>query len=283
MNRIFDSARRTLGLPRVKYRKREVSFKIKAMGLTGMQVTGFQREDISNAVSDMVKIWHKADSLKVVLMISASKGIQIKDQKGNPLFTYKIHNVANCTVDYTDPEIFLFIAKQLDNTIVCHAFYCNDQFQAEAICLSMSNAFHKAFEAWLEHKKTPSSHVSESNGHKDGAFLSDDETNSQSDTGRNDNKGALKYGAPAKRNAENGRRPSTLSEGSTFSFGSQADEAFTTLLSVAEEEDDDSRSLSKPSLLQRNSYDWGAAEKNEKVLSLLDGEEIVWEDEMCHC
>ena len=283
MNRIFDGAFRTLGINRVRYKKRDVCFKIKAMGLTGIQVNGIGKEDASNAVSEMVKIWHKADSLKVVLTISASKGIQIKDQKGKPLFTYKIHNVANCTVDYTDPEIFLFIAKQLDNTIVCHAFYCNDQFQAEAICLSMSNAFHKAFEAWLEHKKTPSSHVSESNGHKDGAFLSDDETNSQSDTGRNDNKGASKYGAPARRNSENSRRPSTLSEGSTFSFGSQADEAFTTLLSVSEEEDDDSRSHSKPSLLQRNSYDWGAAEKNEKVLSLLDGEEIVWEDEMCHC
>ena len=251
------------------------------MGLTGIQVNGIHKDDAHNAVSELVTIWRKVDSLKVVLMISASKGIRIKDQKGNQLFSYKIHNVANCTVDDTNPEIFLFIAKQSDNKTVCHAFYCTDQFQAEAMCLSMSNAFHKAFEAWMEQKKAPPcNQLTETNGHKDDPFLSDDDTSSHLPDGRKKDKGASKQYVPAKRNAENGRRPSTLSEGSTFSFGSQADEAFTTLLSVTEEEDDDLRLHSKPSLLRRNSHDWGAAEKNERVLSLIDGEDIVWEEDM---
>ena len=278
MDRIFEGACRKLGLKRVQYKKREVCFKIKAMGLTGKPVDGIGRESANCAVDELVKIWHKEDSLNVVLIISASKGLRIKDKKGNELFSYKIYNVANCTVDKENPEVFLFIARQRDNTNSCHAFYCSDKFQAEAICLSMSNAFHKAFEAWVKRNGMPPTSADgavEAHEHNGNDVFSDDAIKKQQLGEIDKELSASKCVAPAKRNFENGRRPSTLSEGSTFSFSSQADEAFSTLLSVTEEEED----LSNVALLRKDSYDWDAAEDNQKVLSLIEGEDIVWEQD----
>lgn len=271
MNRIFEGACRRLGLNRVQYRKREVCFKIKAMGLKGEQVSDVDRESAKSAVDEMTHHWQTGDSLHVVLIISASKGIRVKDKRGNELLSYKIYNVANCAVDKDRPEVFLFIARQIDKTNNCHAFYCNDKYQAEAICLSMFSAFQKAFETWMKRNRLRTAEEFDNqnangsdrpSGAVAGLFA-------DADNGRNDSN----CSAPAKRNSENGRRPSTLSEGSAFSFGSQADEAFTTLLSVTEEDEDASR----PSL------DWCDAEDNEAVLSLLDGEEVVWEEGVSYC
>jgi len=273
MNRMFDGACRKLGIKRVQYKKRETCFKIKAMGLTGKPVAGIDRNAVHKAVDELAKIWNKNDALSVVLNISATKGIRVQDKKGNELFKYKIYNVANCTVSDSNPEVFLFVGKQRDKTTNCHAFYCSDQFQAEAICLAMSNAFHKAFEAWMERKgPTPiNNDETEQSRKRDGA------TNGELTDSAEKEGDVLEFRAPAKINARDSRTPSTLSEASTFSFGSQADEAFTALIPVPEE-DMNGESHSRVSLLRRSRHDWGAAEQNVKVLSLVDGEDVEWED-----
>jgi len=254
MNRMLEK----FGKKRVQYKKREASFNIKAMGLTGRSIADFQKEEVRGAVDELVKIWNKEDSLSVVLTISASKGISVKDKKGNELLWYKIYNVANCTVDDSHPDVFLFVARQRDSTTNCHAFYCSDHLQAEAISLSMSNAFHKAFEAWMEHNATTSGNrdgIDQYDEQSDNVFVSDEAIGSGlPDRGEEEND-VIEYCAPSERNAQDGRRPSTMSEASTFSFGSQADEAFGALISVAEE-DVDWQSQSRASLLKRNSHDW---------------------------
>ena len=254
MNRMLEK----FGKKRVNYKKRESSFKIKAMGLTGRPVTDFQKEDVHGALDELVKIWNKEDSLTVVLTISASKGITVKDKKGNELLWYKIYNVANCTVDESHPEVFLFVARQRDSTTNCHAFYCSDHLQAEAISLSMSNAFHKAFEAWMERNGTVSGNIDgidQYDEQNDDVFASGEATGSGlPDRGEKENN-VLECCAPSKRDSENGRRPSTMSEASIFSFGSQADEVFGALVSVAEEKVD-WESRARASLPQRSNFDW---------------------------
>lgn len=280
MNRIFEGACRKLGLKKVQYKKREVCFQLKAMGLTGKPITGVDRGSANNAVEEMLGIWSEKDALNVILMVSASKGIRVKDRKGNDLLHYKIYNVANCALDVNNPEVFLFIAKQRDNTNTCHAFYCKDKFQAEAICLSMSNAFDKAFEAWVKQNgmRPKATRADESKERKKEIDLKS-VSNEAKPSAVENQKDSLKCSVHAKRNFENGRRPSTLSEGSVVSFGSQADEVFSTLLSVAEEEED----LSTAALLRKDSYDWDAAVNNEKVTCLLEGEDVIWEDPVSEC
>ena len=240
MSRIFDGACRKLGIKRVKYKKRELSFRVKAMGLKGVPVTGIGRKDILKAVDELVKVWHKENSVSVVLMVSSKKGIQIKDQKGNELFSYKIYNVANCAIDEGNADVFLFVGKQADNTTNCHAFYCSDEFQAEEMCSAMSNAFHTAFEAWMERNAKQLDNpvepkCCEQNGD---VFLSNDENDSQRSINTDGKKFASRQRSLERRNSEHSRSSSIRSEGSTFSFGSQADEAFSALLSMAEEEEE---------------------------------------------
>ncbi|XP_065056661.1 low density lipoprotein receptor adapter protein 1-like [Rhopilema esculentum] len=274
----FEGACRKLGLKRVYYKKREVCFKIKAMGLAGMPVDGVQASHAKAAVAELVRIWDKGDSLNVILTISASKGLRIKDKRGKELLCYKIYNIANCTVHKESPDVFLFMARQRDTEINCHAFYCSDEVQAEAICLCLSSAFHKAFEAWVRlngippnpldpnqktepQKEEPSSpkqtvdvDVKEQHSEKEEIF-------------------SFSSTSQPKRNFENGRRPSTLSEASAFSFNSQADEAFATLLAV--EEGDETPQVP----VIRTEYNWANFEEKQKVLSLLNGEDVEWEDD----
>ena len=161
MNRIFNRAYRKLGKEQVKSRTRNGHFTIKAMGLAGKKVEEIDIKVAYKAVDELVEAWHKDDSLNVVLTISAKKGVRIKDQKGAALFSYKIYNVAYCTVSDSNPEIFLFIARGPDSTTSCHAFYCRDEFLAKEICFSMSNAFRKALEIWMERNGTPYNTLSE--------------------------------------------------------------------------------------------------------------------------
>ena len=278
MNRMFDGACRKLGIKRVQYRKRETCFKIKAMGLTGKHVADIDKKAVHRAVDELVKIWNKEDAFSVVLNISATKGIRVQDKKGNELFRYKIYNVANCTISDSNPEVFLFVGKQRDKTTNCHAFYCSDQFQAEAICLAMSNAFHKAFEAWMERKGPTSGNDDKADqSRKRDDVLPDGATNGGLPDCAEKEDDASEFRSSAKINARDSRTPSTLSEASTFSFGSQADEAFAALIPVPEE-DMKGESHSRVSLLRRSSYDWGTAEENIKVLSLIDGEDVDWEE-----
>ena len=74
-----------------------------------------------------------------MLTISAHKRVRVLDKKGVELVSYKIHEIAYCSVD---EKIFVFMANRKRGIDArCHAFFCGNKTRAQAVCLAMADAF----------------------------------------------------------------------------------------------------------------------------------------------
>ncbi len=265
LNAAFEGAFRKIGLRKTHGKGlREVSFLVKALSLAGMPVSDIKKEDSKRAVAELVRMWDKEQAVNVVLTISAKRGIKIKDKKGNLLSSYKMYDIANCTIHNEFPEIFVFTAKH-SGSIFCHAFYCFDITQAEAICLAMSDAFQAAFEAWMKHTEQKKLKEKKQDDERT-EVLNNQKTERKVSRDENEN---LKQSKLVKN-----RRPSTMSNTSAFSFNSQADEVFQSLICVEEEEEN-----LDAVLLRRGSINWEEVEKDDNVQKLVLGEEIEWDNQ----
>ncbi len=59
-----------------------------------------------------------------------------------------------CTVDPYFDKVFCYICRNHENKeLECHAFLCSKKSKAEAITLTVAQAFNIAFERWQAHKK----------------------------------------------------------------------------------------------------------------------------------
>ena len=59
-----------------------------------------------------------------------------------------------CTVDPYYDKVFCYIARNHETKkLECHAFLCSKKSKAEAITLTVAQAFNIAFERWQTHKK----------------------------------------------------------------------------------------------------------------------------------
>ncbi len=257
INAVLGDACRRIGLRSGKNTK-ETSFSLKSLGLAGIPVADVKKEDSERAVAELLKIWEREQSLDVVLVISAKKGVKLKDRKGNLLLSYKMYDIANCAVHKEFPDVFVFMARQCDSTY-CHAFYCSDVLQAEAICLTMSEAFQTAFAAWMKQAQEKKAKKEMTDDMKD------EETGKQPKTSLDENCN------PILRKTSKGRRPSLMSNTSAFSFNSDADQAFQSLISVQEEEE------MEAVLLRRDSMNWDEIKEDENVQVLMLGEEVQWD------
>eukprot|EP00794_Sanderia_malayensis_P011398 gene11398-12585_t len=272
LNAAFDGAFRKIGLRKIRGKDvREACFQVKALSLTGMPVADVKKEDSRKAVTELVDVCTKDQAVNVVLCVSAKKGVKIKDKKSNLLACYKMHDIANCTLHGEFPEVFVFTARQ-NGSKLCHAFYCFDISQAEAICLAMSDAFQAAFEAWV--KLSEEKKLKETNNASD--HNCNDLQNTKAGANKQDTSGDGRSGKQQGKGVAGGsqktRRSSVMSITSAFSFNSQADEVFQSLLSV-DEEDEQLDAV----LLRRGSIDWDEIERDDNVQRLASGEEIEWE------
>ncbi len=65
-----------------------------------------------------------------------------------------ICRVSYCTVDPYYDKVFCYISRnQETKELECHAFLCSKKSKAEAITLTVAQAFNIAFERWQAHKK----------------------------------------------------------------------------------------------------------------------------------
>ena len=166
----------------------------------------------------------------------------------------------------------------------------------------MSNAFHKAFETWVKRNGIPAEVTgsdtsqrweteSADNGEDEDPCFSNEvckaEKTKEGDNNRpsdpcdqpksigtassNDHDQTLE----ASFVGEKQRKLSTMSDVSAFSFNSQANEIFTTLLS-SEGSCQNSQTVV---ILRPDSRDWDRVQGNEEVLSFLEGSEVIWEDD----
>ncbi|XP_048387368.1 low density lipoprotein receptor adapter protein 1-B-like isoform X3 [Stegostoma tigrinum] len=87
--------------------------------------------------------------LKVTLTVSP-QGIMLQDTITNELIeNVSIYRISYCTADKTQDKVFAYIAQsQLNETLECHAFLCPKKKIAQAVTLTVAQAFRIAFDLW---------------------------------------------------------------------------------------------------------------------------------------
>ncbi|XP_045197455.2 low density lipoprotein receptor adapter protein 1-like isoform X2 [Mercenaria mercenaria] len=95
---------------------------------------------------------------KVNLKVSPS-GIKVTDMDSKQLLMdVSIYRISFCTADRNHDKLFAFIARNsINETMECHAFYCAKEKIAQAVTISVSQAFNLAKDQWEKAKNLKNS------------------------------------------------------------------------------------------------------------------------------
>ncbi|XP_036422098.1 low density lipoprotein receptor adapter protein 1a [Colossoma macropomum] len=132
-----------------------MTFNLRLLGMT--LVDQPKGEDLSAAAVKRIVATAKASGKKlpkVVLKVSP-QGILLYDSVSNQLIeSVSIYRISYCTADKMHDKVFAYIAQNQQNeTLECHAFLCAKRKVAQAVTLTVAQAFRVAFEYWQHAKE----------------------------------------------------------------------------------------------------------------------------------
>ncbi|XP_078279305.1 low density lipoprotein receptor adapter protein 1b isoform X2 [Rhinoraja longicauda] len=130
-------------------------FNLKYLGMTLVEEP--KGEDMSSVAVRRIVTMAKASGKKfpkVVLNVSP-RGIILHNATSNELIeNVSIYRISYCTADKVHDKVFAYIAQsQLNETLECHAFLCTKKKLAQAVTLTVAQAFKIAFEFWQAAKE----------------------------------------------------------------------------------------------------------------------------------
>ncbi|XP_060949086.1 low density lipoprotein receptor adapter protein 1a [Limanda limanda] len=162
-----------------------MTFNLRHLGMT--LVDQPKGEDLSAAAVKRIVATAKASgkkSEKVALKVSP-QGIVLHDSLTNKILeNVSIYRISYCTVDKLHDKVFAYIAQSpLNGTLECHAYLCSKRKVAQAVALTVAQAFTVAFELWQVAKEEKG---------KRGTSGSAGETSSSSHSERSNSLGSLK-------------------------------------------------------------------------------------------
>ncbi|XP_016118711.1 low density lipoprotein receptor adapter protein 1-like [Sinocyclocheilus grahami] len=98
------------------------------------------------------------------LSAAAVKRIVATGFLNSGLFCDHLPRISYCTADKMHDKVFAFITQNQQNeTLECHAFLCAKRKVAQAVTLTVAQAFKVAFEFWEVAKKGTEYHISPQN------------------------------------------------------------------------------------------------------------------------
>lgn len=127
-----------------------MTFNLRHLGMT--LVDQPKGEELSAAAVKRIVATAKAGGkkpAKVALKVSP-QGIVLYDNLNNQLLeNVSIYRISYCTADKLHDKVFAYIAQNtLNGTLECHAFLCCKRKVAQAVTLTVAQAFKVAFELW---------------------------------------------------------------------------------------------------------------------------------------
>lgn len=127
-----------------------MTFNLQRLGMT--LVDQSKGEELSAAAVKRIVATAKASGKKpqkVAFMISP-QGVVVRDSSTNKLLeNVSIYRISYCTVDKLHDKVFAYIAQNtLNGTLECHAYLCSKRKVAQAVALTVAQAFTVAFELW---------------------------------------------------------------------------------------------------------------------------------------
>uniref|UniRef100_A0A8C6NBP5 Uncharacterized protein n=1 Tax=Melopsittacus undulatus TaxID=13146 RepID=A0A8C6NBP5_MELUD len=130
-------------------------FSLKYMGMTLVEQP--KGEELSAAAVKRIVATAKASGKKLqkVTLKVSPRGIVLNDSRTNELIeNVSIYRISYCTADKIHDKVFAYIAQnQLNENLECHAFLCTKRKMAQAVTLTVAQAFKIAFEFWQAAKE----------------------------------------------------------------------------------------------------------------------------------
>ncbi|KAM4540885.1 low density lipoprotein receptor adapter protein 1b isoform 1-T1 [Fundulus diaphanus] len=152
-------------------------FHLKYLGVTMVEQP--KGEELSAAAVKRIVSTAKASGKKLqkVTLTVSPRGIILYDSASNQLIeNISIYRISYCTADKMHDKVFAYIVQSQHNeTLECHAFLCSKRKMAQAVTLTVAQAFRVAFEFWQAAKEEKEKRV-KSGSDVEGA------SNSQSDS-----------------------------------------------------------------------------------------------------
>ncbi|XP_058242420.1 low density lipoprotein receptor adapter protein 1b isoform X2 [Hemibagrus wyckioides] len=130
-------------------------FQLKYLGVTLVEQP--KGEELSAAAVKRIVATAKASGKKLqkVILKVSPRGIILYDSASNQLIeNVSIYRISYCTADKMHDKVFAYIAQsQRNETLECHAFLCAKKKVAQAVTLTVAQAFKVAFEFWQNAKE----------------------------------------------------------------------------------------------------------------------------------
>uniref|UniRef100_A0A8C5N8U0 Low density lipoprotein receptor adapter protein 1-B-like n=1 Tax=Gouania willdenowi TaxID=441366 RepID=A0A8C5N8U0_GOUWI len=130
-------------------------FQLKYLGVTMVEQP--KGEELSAAAVKRIVTTAKAGGKKLqkVAMTVSPRGIILYDSASNQLMeNISIYRISYCTADKMHDKVFAYIVQSQHNeTLECHAFLCPKRKIAQAVTLTVAQAFRVAFEFWQAAKE----------------------------------------------------------------------------------------------------------------------------------
>ncbi|XP_069051520.1 low density lipoprotein receptor adapter protein 1b isoform X5 [Lepisosteus oculatus] len=132
-----------------------MAFNLKYLGMTLVEQP--KGEELSAAAVKRIVATAKASGKKLqkVTLKVSPRGIVLYDSSTNQLIeNISIYRISYCTADKMHDKVFAYIAQSQQNeTLECHAFLCSKRKVAQAVTLTVAQAFRVAFEFWQAAKE----------------------------------------------------------------------------------------------------------------------------------
>ncbi|XP_016101751.1 low density lipoprotein receptor adapter protein 1-B-like isoform X2 [Sinocyclocheilus grahami] len=130
-------------------------FQLKYLGMTLVEEP--KGEELSAAAVKRIVATAKAGGKKLqkVTLKVSPRGIVLYDSVSNQLIeNVSIYRISYCTADKMHDKVFAYIAQsQCNETLECHAYLCTKRKVAQAVTLTVAQAFRVAFEFWQTAKE----------------------------------------------------------------------------------------------------------------------------------
>ncbi|MBZ3882097.1 Low density lipoprotein receptor adapter protein 1 [Sciurus carolinensis] len=130
-------------------------FNLKYLGMTLVEQP--KGEELSAAAVKRIVATAKASGKKLqkVTLKVSPRGIILTDNLTNQLIeNVSIYRISYCTADKMHDKVFAYIAQsQHSENLECHAFLCTKRKMAQAVTLTVAQAFKVAFEFWQVSKE----------------------------------------------------------------------------------------------------------------------------------
>ncbi|XP_077363221.1 low density lipoprotein receptor adapter protein 1-B-like isoform X2 [Festucalex cinctus] len=127
-----------------------MTFRLRHLGMT--LVDQPKGEELAAAAVKRIVATAKISGKKAtkVYLKVTPQGITLYDSStDNCLENISIYRISYCTVDKVHERVFAFIAQNTFNgTLECHAYLCSKRKEAQAVALTVAQAFGLAFELW---------------------------------------------------------------------------------------------------------------------------------------